>query len=82
MVSTNTRSRAKNKLSNASLVLRRSGITPGYSVVARVTLNKDVDDDTQLKVIDANNLESDILLRNELDNYEKSISVSSRSRTS
>lgn len=52
-----------------SLVLGGSGITPGYSLVARVLLAGG--DDTELRVVDANKSERDILLKGELDEFEK-----------
>ncbi|KAL9131246.1 MAG: hypothetical protein Q9217_000788 [Psora testacea] len=52
-----------------SLVLGGSGITPGFSLIARIMLTKG--DNTELRVIDANKSERDILLRDALDNFEK-----------
>lgn len=52
-----------------SLVLGGSGITPGYSLIARVCLSPD--DETEIRVIDANKSEKDILLHEELDKFEK-----------
>lgn len=52
-----------------SLVLGGSGITPGYSLIARIML--DASDKTTVRVVDANKSESDILLREELDGFEK-----------
>lgn len=54
----------KRSFSRISLVLGGSGLTPGYSLIARALLTKD--DSTLLRVIDANNSEDDILLRDEL----------------
>ena len=50
-----------------SLVLGGSGITPGYSLLARVLLTEG--DATQLRVVDANKTEKDILLREELEGF-------------
>jgi nitrate reductase (NAD(P)H) len=52
-----------------NLVLGGSGITPGYSLIARALLS--VDDKTQICVVDANKSEKDILLKDELDEFEK-----------
>lgn len=54
---------------NVSLVLGGSGITPGYSLIARILLNPN--DKTHIRVIDANNSEADILLRDSLDEFER-----------
>lgn len=55
---------------HVSLVLGGSGITPGYSLIARILLAKG--DDTDIRAVDANKAESDILLRDELKNFEES----------
>ncbi|KAF7185392.1 Nitrate reductase [NAD(P)H] [Pseudocercospora fuligena] len=52
-----------------SLVLGGTGLTPGVSLIARVCLTQS--DPTELRVIDANKTEEDILLRKELEEYEK-----------
>lgn len=52
-----------------NLVLGGSGITPGYSLIARALLSPD--DKTQIRVVDANKTEKDILLKEELDKFEK-----------
>lgn len=52
-----------------SLVLGGTGLTPGYSLIARVCLTPD--DETELRVIDANKSENDILLREDLEKFEK-----------
>ncbi|KAH7066591.1 hypothetical protein BKA63DRAFT_495511 [Paraphoma chrysanthemicola] len=52
-----------------NLVLGGSGITPGYSLIARALLSSD--DKTQIRVVDANKTEKDILLRRELDKFEQ-----------
>lgn len=55
---------------NVSLVLGGSGITPGYQLIARILRAKDqsgYEDKTNIKVIDANKTESDILLKDDLD---------------
>lgn len=46
-----------------------SGITPMFSVIKAVCENKK--DDTRISLLYANNTESDILMRDELDNYAK-----------
>lgn len=51
-----------------SLVLGGSGITPGYSLLARVLLTRG--DNTELRVVDANKSEFDILLKDELDEFQ------------
>ena len=51
------------------MVLGGTGVTPGYSLIARVAL--DPKDKTELRVLYANKTESDILLREELDRYSK-----------
>ncbi|KAI1389571.1 uncharacterized protein F4822DRAFT_205202 [Hypoxylon trugodes] len=57
------------RFERVSLVLGGSGITPGYSLIARVLLSQD--DKTKIRVVDANKTEDDILLRDELDKFEK-----------
>ncbi|CAI7653865.1 unnamed protein product [Penicillium discolor] len=55
-----------------SLVLGGSGITPGYQLISRILRAKDQgmeEDKTNLKVINANKSEDDILLRDELDRF-------------
>jgi nitrate reductase (NAD(P)H) len=52
-----------------NLVLGGSGITPGYSLIARALLSSS--DKTQIRVVDANKSEKDILLREELGEFEK-----------
>ncbi|OAQ97561.1 hypothetical protein LLEC1_06394, partial [Akanthomyces lecanii] len=52
-----------------SLVLGGSGITPGYALIARIAMA--ADDETQIRVLDANKTEKDILMRSELDGFEK-----------
>jgi nitrate reductase (NAD(P)H) len=52
-----------------NLVLGGSGITPGYSLIARALLASD--DKTEIRVVDANKSEKDILLKEELDKFEK-----------
>lgn len=51
-----------------SLVLGGSGITPGYALIARILLTQG--DKTEIRVVDANKSEDDILLCNELDELE------------
>jgi len=52
-----------------TLVLGGSGLTPGYQLIARIL--KTQGDKTQLRVIDANKSENDILLREQMDAFEK-----------
>lgn len=52
-----------------SLVLGGSGVTPGYSLIGRILLDKD--DATKISVIDGNKTEIDILMRDELHEFEK-----------
>lgn len=52
-----------------SLILGGTGITPGYQLVRRIL--KSDGDTTEIRVIDANNSESDILLREEWDELQK-----------
>lgn len=52
-----------------SLVLGGSGITPGYALIARILLTEG--DTTEIRVIDANKTEKDILLREELNKFEE-----------
>lgn len=52
-----------------TLILGGSGITPGYQLIARIL--KTEGDETQLRVIDANKSEDDILLREQMDDLEK-----------
>ena len=57
------------KFDKINLILGGSGITPGYSLIARAILSED--DDTQIRVVDANKSEKDILLHEALDDFEK-----------
>jgi nitrate reductase (NAD(P)H) len=50
-----------------NLVLGGSGITPGYSLIARIMLSQG--DKTEIRVVDANKTEGDILLKEELDGF-------------
>jgi nitrate reductase (NAD(P)H) len=55
---------------NVSLVLGGSGITPGYQLISRILRAKEQgleEDKTNIKVVDANKTEDDILLRDEFD---------------
>ena len=52
-----------------SLVLGGTGVTPGYSIVARIAMAGG--DETQLRIIDANNTEGDILMREQLEEFER-----------
>ncbi|KAK5181559.1 hypothetical protein LTR72_012615, partial [Exophiala xenobiotica] len=52
-----------------SLVLGGSGVTPGYSLIKRVSEELTSDDNKdapEVKIIDANKTEDDILLRDDL----------------
>lgn len=53
-----------------SLVLGGSGVTPGYALLARIAMAAG-DDTTEVRVVDANKTQKDILLRAELDKLEK-----------
>lgn len=46
------------------------GITPGYALLARALMGQG-EDEVQVRVVDANKSEEDILLREELDHFEK-----------
>lgn len=52
-----------------SMVVGGSGLTPAYSLLARVLLTQG--DKTQLRVVDANKTQGDILLHDELSDFEK-----------
>lgn len=52
-----------------SLILGGSGITPGYQLLERVL--RDKNDKTQIRVVDANKSEKDILLKDELEEMTK-----------
>lgn len=52
-----------------SLVVGGSGLTPGYALIARALLGPG--EDVQVRVIDVNKSEGDILLRDELDHFVK-----------
>ncbi|TLD09664.1 hypothetical protein E2P81_ATG10191, partial [Venturia nashicola] len=55
-----------------SLVLGGSGITPGYALIARIVMGAgEADANVQVRVIDANKSEGDILLKKELEDLEK-----------
>ncbi|KAM0722163.1 hypothetical protein Q7P37_001604 [Cladosporium fusiforme] len=55
-----------------SLVLGGSGITPGYALLARAVLGEgEANADVQVRVLDANKSEADILLREELAKLEE-----------
>ncbi|KAK3400624.1 hypothetical protein B0T20DRAFT_451396 [Sordaria brevicollis] len=54
--------------SRVSLVLGGSGITPGYALMARIIMTPG--DQTEIRVVDANKTEQDILLKEELDSLE------------
>ncbi|KJK76320.1 hypothetical protein H634G_08380 [Metarhizium anisopliae BRIP 53293] len=55
--------------SRVSLVLGGSGVTPGYALVARVIMTPQ--DKTKISLIDANKTEGDILMRDELDQFQQ-----------
>ncbi|KAJ4991807.1 nitrate reductase [Stagonosporopsis vannaccii] len=57
------------KFTRINLVLGGSGITPGYALIARAMLSPD--DRTEIRVVDANKSEKDILLKEALDGFEK-----------
>jgi len=59
----------KREFKNISLVLGGSGITPGYALLARVVASQDAA--VQLRVVDANSSEQNILLRDELNHLEE-----------
>ena len=52
-----------------NLILGGSGITPGYQLIARILETEG--DDTQIRVVDANKSEADILLKDELEKLQK-----------
>lgn len=56
-----------------NLVLGGSGVTPGYSLIERVLreMNGNNSDTVEIRVIDANKTEDDILLHDQLDDAEK-----------
>ena len=57
------------RFKRVSLVLGGTGLSPGFSLLARSIL--DSEDKTELLVLDGNKMESDILLRDELDHLER-----------
>ncbi|KAF2718598.1 hypothetical protein K431DRAFT_322297 [Polychaeton citri CBS 116435] len=52
-----------------SMVLGGTGLTPGFSLLARVVL--DPEDPTEIHVVDANKAEADIILKDDLDRFIK-----------
>lgn len=59
---------------NVSLVLGGSGITPGYQLISRILRAKiegQKEDNTKIRVIDANKTQDDMLLANELSQLAK-----------
>jgi ferredoxin-NADP reductase len=60
------------------LILSGSGITPGYSPIVCTLLIHN--DEIQIRVIDANRSEKDILLKEELDRFERKSDGRPRSR--
>ncbi|KAH7333373.1 hypothetical protein BKA65DRAFT_596924 [Rhexocercosporidium sp. MPI-PUGE-AT-0058] len=57
----------QHNFSKVSLILGGSGITPGYALMARILADKE--DKTQLKVIDGNKSEADILLKDQMQKF-------------
>ncbi|RDL32678.1 Uncharacterized protein BP5553_09134 [Venustampulla echinocandica] len=55
--------------SRVTLVLGGSGVTPGYQLICRILRAKG--DTTELRVIDANKSQADILLRDEMDKLQE-----------
>ena len=53
--------------SKVSLMLGGSGITPGYALIARILGENE--DKTQLRVIDANRSENDVLLQDQMEKF-------------
>ncbi|KAK1141843.1 hypothetical protein N8T08_008355 [Aspergillus melleus] len=51
------------------LILGGSGITPGYQVIAHILSSPE--DKTQIKVVDSNKTENDILMHDELNKFEE-----------
>ncbi|EGE02981.1 nitrate reductase [Trichophyton equinum CBS 127.97] len=54
---------------NVSLILGGSGVTPGYQVISKILRNGN--DKTNIRVIDGNKTENDILLRQDLDEFSQ-----------
>lgn len=59
----------KLKFGRINLILGGSGITPGYQLICRILETEG--DTTEIRVIDANNTEADILLKAEMDRMQK-----------
>lgn len=59
----------KKQFNKINLILGGSGITPGYQLFERILKTKG--DTTQIRIIDANKSEGDILLRDDLDAASK-----------
>ncbi|KAK5173707.1 uncharacterized protein LTR77_002388 [Saxophila tyrrhenica] len=59
----------QNTFRKISLVLGGSGITPGYALIARVVAT--ADEDVEVRVVDSNKTEKDVLLREQLDHFER-----------
>jgi len=57
------------RFNKISLVLGGSGLTPGFALIGRVVAT--TDQDVEVRVVDANKSEKDILLREEFDRYDK-----------
>lgn len=62
----------KKSFNKINLILGGSGVTPGYALLQRICEEiADGGGDVQIRVLDANKSESDILLHEELDRIEK-----------
>jgi nitrate reductase (NAD(P)H) len=58
------------RVSRVSFVMGGTGITPCYSIIQRIMSEEDCK--TEVRVLDANNTEADILLREEMESLQKS----------
>ncbi|PKS12473.1 hypothetical protein jhhlp_000679 [Lomentospora prolificans] len=58
----------KRHFKRVCLVVGGSGLTPAYSLISRVCATKD--DKTEIRMVDANNSEIDILMRDELEHFQ------------
>ncbi|KAK1090177.1 hypothetical protein LTR48_008812, partial [Friedmanniomyces endolithicus] len=58
------------KFTKINLVLGGSGLTPGYALIARAMLGAG-EEGVEVRVVDANKSETDILLREELEHFVK-----------
>ncbi|KAK5109055.1 hypothetical protein LTR62_007603 [Meristemomyces frigidus] len=59
----------KKTFQKINLIVGGSGLTPGYALIVRAVLGRG--EEVQIRVVDANKSEKDILLREELDHFEK-----------